>query len=241
MISRIGAARVRMQDIAKEAHVSKALVHYHFTSREDLLASAFIYGQARGRQRVLAEISPLGEGQTRLARLLSFYFQDDAIVLEQWRIWFELCSSAVFRPELREFMENSFQTWVAWIEATIRDGVADGSLPHTVDPSAVTLRLALLVDGLGAAVVRGLINLPTAQEIVKDVSNFELGTSLDASVGRPAPSDAHISATTPTFLRHLVGAMKDAVGELGGFASTEEDIRAVSTVCALLDKIAGPY
>lgn len=239
VISQVGSARVRMQDIAREAKVSKALVHYYFVTREELLTRAFVHGQIRGRERVHAEISPLAEGRTRLARLLLFYFEDEPIVAEQWRIWNELCSSAVFQPELRGFMENSFQTWVAWIESTIRDGIADGSIAPSVDPGPTAFRLAVLVDGLGSAVVRGLTDLARAREVVSQALAREVEPAGEQQSDSRTAAEAGTSPSNATYLRRLVGVIGEAVAGLESFASRDEDRDGIEAVCALLGRMAG--
>jgi len=88
-IARDGSRRVRLQDIAEEAGVSKALLHYYADSREQLLADAFEYGDERARLRVRQEIAGGGTGSERLRSLLHLYFADETEVREDWMIWSE--------------------------------------------------------------------------------------------------------------------------------------------------------
>ena len=47
VIARGGAERLRMSDVAAEAGVSSALVHYYCATREELLRQAFVHADAR--------------------------------------------------------------------------------------------------------------------------------------------------------------------------------------------------
>src|SRR5215468_5596333 len=80
VISQSGSRALRMQDVARQAGASKALVHYYFKTRA----------------QVMAQISPLEHGATRLARLLLFYFDDEASKRQEWVVWLELSSIATF-------------------------------------------------------------------------------------------------------------------------------------------------
>src|SRR5215475_112195 len=141
VISQSGSRALRMQDVARQAGASKALVHYYFKTREELLARAYSYVDAKNRAQVMAQISPLEHGATRLARLLLFYFDDEASKRQEWVVWLELSSIATFDPNLRPTMEASFRNWIDLIERTIRDGIADGSIPQAIDPSEAAIRL----------------------------------------------------------------------------------------------------
>src|SRR5262249_28474781 len=140
VISQSGSRSLRMQDVAKQAGASKALVHYYFKTREELLARAYSHVDAKNRAQVLALISPLEQGAIRLARLLLFYFDDDASRRQEWVVWLELSGIATFDPNLRPIMEASFRNWIDLAERIIRDGVADGSIPQAVDPAEAAIR-----------------------------------------------------------------------------------------------------
>ena len=47
VIVREGAHGLRMASVADEAGVSKALVHYYFATRQELLRSAFAFSESR--------------------------------------------------------------------------------------------------------------------------------------------------------------------------------------------------
>src|SRR5579872_1324316 len=108
VIARVGMRRLRIQDVAREAGVSKALVHYYFPTREGLLARAYEFADDRARDRVRVEVEGLHSAYERLVRLLLSYFDDQSEMSEEWILWFELSASAVFEPTLRPTMEASF-------------------------------------------------------------------------------------------------------------------------------------
>ena len=66
VVVREGAHGLRMASVAEEAGVSKALVHYYFSTRQELLRSAFAFSESRLDQLVDDEIAGLQTGAERL-------------------------------------------------------------------------------------------------------------------------------------------------------------------------------
>jgi AcrR family transcriptional regulator len=163
-IARDGSRRVRLQDIAEEAGVSKALLHYYADSREQLLADAFEYGDERARQRVKQEIASGGTGSERLRTLLHLYFADETEVREDWMIWSEFSASAVFDADLSSRMHRVFTVWSDWLEQLVREGIQDGSIRSDRPPEEIGRDLSALVDGLGLQLVRGLMSADEAKQ-----------------------------------------------------------------------------
>jgi AcrR family transcriptional regulator len=160
---------VRLQDIAAEAGVSKALLHYYADSREQLLADAFEFGDERARRRVSDEIAGGGTGSERLRMLLHLYFADETEVREDWMVWSEFSASAVFDPGLGSKMSRAFAGWSAWLEQIVREGVRDGSIVLGMPAEEIVRDLSALVDGLGLQLVRGLMSADQARQTVDRV------------------------------------------------------------------------
>jgi len=236
VISRTGSRALRMQDVARQAKVSKALVHYYFKTREELLARAYSHVEAKGRSKVIAEMRPLERGATRLKRLFLFYFDDEVANRQEWVVWSELSAIAMFDADLRPIMEASFRNWIAWIERTIQDGISDGSIPKQVAPSDAAVRLTALIDGLGSAFVRGLVDRSQAREALAQGLALELGITAEASPAAPVEKDRPSPAY---YFQQLADLTKMAVGELGRFAASETEASSIRSVCALIDRMTG--
>ena len=54
VIAQSGAAGLRMSEVAREAGVSSALLHYYFATRHELLVRAFAFADSRVDAHVLA-------------------------------------------------------------------------------------------------------------------------------------------------------------------------------------------
>ncbi|MFZ1997217.1 MAG: TetR/AcrR family transcriptional regulator, partial [Solirubrobacteraceae bacterium] len=176
-IAREGIDAVRIARIAMEAGVSTANVHYHFETREALLAEALEYSYARaGDVRVGSE---LPEGATHAERLRSMIDQclpTTAALQEDWVLWVELWLRAVRHPELRPVAEELYARMRAWFADEITAGIRDGEFQRC-DPEEVADRTLALLDGFG---VRTLIGDTT---ISRERARRSVSASLAAELG----------------------------------------------------------
>jgi AcrR family transcriptional regulator len=178
VIARAGAARLRMSDVAREAGVSTALVHYYFATRPDLLRAAFMFADARVDAYVDAQIAALDTAAERLQRLLSVYVSDsDPLLHENSILWREMWSHAVFDESLRAAVEESYAGWLEQIADAIADAIAEGSAA-TADVEGAAHRLAAIVDGLSSRLALGMLTGPRSSELIHDALVLELGLHL---------------------------------------------------------------
>src|SRR3954470_10152029 len=70
VVVREGAHGLRMAAVAREAGVSKALVHYYFSTRQELLRAAFAWSEEQWRKALDEEIAALATGAERAERAL---------------------------------------------------------------------------------------------------------------------------------------------------------------------------
>lgn len=230
-----GTRGLSLRDVAEEAGVSKTLIHYYFSSRDDLLVKAYEFADQRGRDRVRQLLPDGGTAVERLAHLLRLYLGDEAEIRQDWILWSELSSAAVFEEDLRPVMARSFARWTDWIESMVHDAVLEGALEPTTDTAATALRLIAAVDGLGALLVRELIDHARAHATLETILAGELGVG-DGSAA--AAADERV-APSSAYLRHLAGLVRSAVEALEVVAEGPQDAGALRAVAALIDRAAG--
>jgi AcrR family transcriptional regulator len=176
-IAREGIDGVRIARIAMEAGVSTANVHYHFETREALLAEALEYSYARAGDVRLEGALP--ENATHAERLQSMIDQclpTSPALEEDWVLWVELWLRAVRHPDLRPVAERLYGRLHDWFAAEIAAGV-DAHEFRPCDVEAVTDRTLALLDGFG---IRTLIRdravpLGRAREAVEAALARDLG------------------------------------------------------------------
>jgi len=166
VVVREGAHGLRMASVAEEANVSKALVHYYFSTRQELLRSAFAFSESRLDQLVEEEISGLETGAARLERALLVSLDPEAPISEQRALWNEVWSSLRFDDELKPLVERWYRTWLHRIVQLLEDGREDGSVAAAVDATAAGARLAATADGVDSMLYLGLLDRDGAREVL---------------------------------------------------------------------------
>ena len=175
VVARKGAHALRMSDVAREANVSNALLHYYFETRTELLARAFAFAEDRAQARIDAELAALPTAGERLRRFLLLYVGDESVFHENSVLWNEVWSSSLFDEDLRPAIESAYADWVMRVMELVRDAVEEGSASPVTDAEAAARRLAALVDGLGSQRLVGLLAPAEAVRLVDEAIELELG------------------------------------------------------------------
>ncbi|MFF9408437.1 TetR/AcrR family transcriptional regulator [Streptomyces anandii] len=181
-----GVAAVRIADVASALGVSNALVLYHFSTKEKLVAAAFTHA-AEGDLARLRKL--LGRRTTALRRLRSAVrWYAPTGTAKGWRLWIEGWAAALREPALREVAIGLDRQWKAAITEVLAEGVAAGEF-RCPDPAGAALRLTALLDGLAVQMTSydGAVSRARAQQWVDEALARELNLSLDQLV----PAAAH--------------------------------------------------
>ncbi|MFK0108193.1 TetR/AcrR family transcriptional regulator [Streptomyces sp. NPDC091217] len=169
-----GVAAVRIADVASALGVSNALVLYHFSTKEKLVAAAF----ARAAEDDLTHLRKLLGRRTSASRRLRAAVRWYAPTgqAKGWRLWIEGWAVALREPALRDVTKDLDQQWKAAIAEVIAEGVAAGEF-RCPDPVAAALRLTALLDGLAVQLTSypGSVPRSRAQEWVDEALARELG------------------------------------------------------------------
>lgn len=151
-----GYAGFSYADLSQAVGIAKASIHHHFPTKADLgaaLVAAYATRYAAALSAIRADVP---DGPGRIAAYGRLYLGG----VEQGLGC--LCAALAVEgdalPErLRRDIVRFFEGHLAWLEAVIRDGVADGSLRPGLDPAVqarfvvATLEGALLMERLFAS------------------------------------------------------------------------------------------
>ncbi|MEU6141802.1 TetR/AcrR family transcriptional regulator [Streptomyces sp. NPDC047081] len=174
-----GVAAVRIADVASALGVSNALVLYHFSTKEKLVAAAFAYAA----EDDLAHLRKLlGRRTTALRRLRSAVrWYAPTGQAKGWRLWIEGWAAALREPALQEVTRDLDRQWKAALAEVIAEGVAADEF-RCPDPTGTALRLTALLDGLAVQLTSytGAVSRSRAQEWVDEALARELGLEREA-------------------------------------------------------------
>ena len=143
-----GIDDVRIARIAMDAGVSTALVHYHFATREALLAEALDHSFAQ-----------TGDLRTERGGGLLRAMVEQCLPLPgeqelEWVLWVELWLRAVRHPELRPTTALLYARMHEWFKEAIQEEMPDADADATAD------RILALIDGYGVRALLGDPRMP---------------------------------------------------------------------------------
>ncbi|WP_432074258.1 TetR/AcrR family transcriptional regulator [Streptomyces wuyuanensis] len=180
-----GVAAVRIADVASALGVSNALVLYHFSSKEKLIAAAFAYA-AEGDLAHLRRI--LGRRTSAVRRLrTAVRWYAPTGQAKGWRLWIEGWAAALREPALRQVSQDFDRRWKAELTAVLAEGAAAGEF-HCADPSSSAWRLTALLDGLAVQMTSfaGSLSRATMLAWAEEALARELGLDRGALTGQSA-------------------------------------------------------
>ncbi|QES09507.1 TetR family transcriptional regulator [Streptomyces venezuelae] len=140
-----GVAAVRIADVASALGVSNALVLYHFSSKEQLVAAAFAHAAEADLAHLRRLLGRRSTAVRRLRAAVRWYAPTGQA--KGWRLWIEGWAASLRDPELRRVAASLDQEWKAALTRVIAEGAAAGEF-HCADPAAAAWRLTALLDGL---------------------------------------------------------------------------------------------
>jgi AcrR family transcriptional regulator len=174
-----GVAAVRIADVASALGVSNALVLYHFSTKEQLVAAAFRYAAEDDLARFRKLLGRRTTALRRLRAAVRWYAPTGQA--KGWRLWIESWAAALREPALREVARGLDTQWKSALAEVIAEGVAADEF-RCPDPTGTALRLTALLDGLAVQLTSyaGAVPRARAQEWVDEALARELGLTREA-------------------------------------------------------------
>ncbi|MFF5979829.1 TetR/AcrR family transcriptional regulator [Streptomyces olindensis] len=172
-----GVAAVRIADVASVLGVSNALVLYHFSTKEQLVAAAFRHAAEADLAHLRKLLGRRTSALRRLRSAVRWYAPTGQA--KGWRLWIEGWAAALREPALREVAQDLDRQWKAAIAEVIAEGVAAGEF-RCPDPHGTALRLTALLDGLAVQLTSyaGAVPRARAQQWTDEALARELGLGL---------------------------------------------------------------
>ncbi|MFI8520791.1 TetR/AcrR family transcriptional regulator [Streptomyces sp. NPDC085481] len=167
VIAEIGFENVSMRKVAEHAGVSKALLHYHFDTREKLFAEAMTHSFAQTGTDLEGEDGASVPATVLLARIVRTMLPTDAELRQDWKLWQELWARAQRDPAARHLAVDLYDQLHTWVAGAVERGIASGEFQQCDVPALSTLVLALS-DGLGIRVMLDdpRVDLATARSTI---------------------------------------------------------------------------
>jgi AcrR family transcriptional regulator len=169
-----GLSNTRVADVADALGVSTGLIHYHFASKDDLLAETLRHAADTDIHRLEKSVASSADPIERLDRVLREYLPSRGD--QTWLLWIDMWSAGLRNPVLRDISEELDEAWVRVLQGVLEAGV-DAEIFTCADPRASAWRLSSLLDGLGLQVVvhRKTMRRSQMLEHARTAAAYEVG------------------------------------------------------------------
>ncbi|MFG2294391.1 TetR/AcrR family transcriptional regulator [Streptomyces sp. NPDC048603] len=166
VIADIGFENISMRKVAEHAGVSKALLHYHFDTREKLFAEAMTHSFAQTGLDTEDDTGSVPAAVV-LARILRSMLPTDEELRQDWKLWQELWVRAQRDPAARHLAVDLYEQLHAWVAGAVERGIASGEF-RPCDVAALGTLVLALCDGLGIRVMLDdpRVDLATARSVI---------------------------------------------------------------------------
>lgn len=158
-ISRRGFSATRVSDIAAEAGVSPATIHYYFQTKNEILVRALLWAS----QQLLPELSDdanADDAVTLMARYIESTIPYAGVQRDEYLLEIDLWSHVRLHPELLPAWESYEERWLAHVTALIALGIRTGAFTSTIPAAELAERLVALTDGLSAQTAISASRMP---------------------------------------------------------------------------------
>jgi uncharacterized protein (TIGR02246 family) len=210
-----GFAGTRISDVAKRLDVSSSLIHYHFDSKEQLLAEAFAHYAEIDLAEMEGDVATAATALGQLDMVIQNMVPEGSDDLE-WMLWIDGWGEALRNPMMKKISQQLDEQTSDMLERVLEAGVQTGEFVCP-SPKATAIRLTALVDGLAVqfAAHEGMMDRGQLIDHVRTVAAAEVGLTLaDFSAGAVTGAGASMGAPSPateSALRQLIARYADAV------------------------------
>ncbi|MEU6723609.1 TetR/AcrR family transcriptional regulator [Nonomuraea wenchangensis] len=171
-----GIEATRIADIAREAGVANASIHYYFRSKDEALLAAFRWAGDQLHvtlQRLLDEnVSAIGQ----LRHLLELSIPGDQGTFEEYLLWLEMWARVRRHPAFLDECVRMSRRWADAVMGVFVAGVADGTFTpvaplgevcerYVAISESLAVRNTLGYSGMTAETARGLLARFTAEQL----------------------------------------------------------------------------
>ncbi|MHB8620442.1 MAG: TetR/AcrR family transcriptional regulator [Chloroflexota bacterium] len=172
--SRQGYDNTSIDDVCREADVSKGGLYTYFKSKEQLFA-AFCRAEWLTAFRDLAEV--IDAEATVLGKLTAYgdyafrKLESDGPIGQQARMNLAVWHEAAHNEETRRLVVDGYDGWHQAVHGLLQEGQASGELNRTLDPDMLATVLIGLFDGLQVhqVLVGGRLDMGKVRQTILDL------------------------------------------------------------------------
>ena len=146
VIAANGFADLTLSKVSDKAKVSRGLVNFHFTSKEQLLVETLRHLTSEYRNTWRKAYESKNSPAERLAKIVETDFHPKICNTKTISVWYAFWGEAKSRPVYREVSDRADDEFARIIENLCREIITDGN--YDIDPILAAKGLRSMIDGL---------------------------------------------------------------------------------------------
>lgn len=146
-LARDGSSGLRMKNIAREAGVSQAILHYYFTNKRRILTAALETVTADLNRRLARVTEGARDARTRLRAVVRGFLGLAEENRDFWLVFVAFWGEMMHDAELARFNAAVYRKYRRMLGSVVADGVR-AKLFRPVDPEEAGAMILAVVDGI---------------------------------------------------------------------------------------------
>jgi AcrR family transcriptional regulator len=181
-----GQSATRIADIAREAGVSSAIIHYYYKSKDEVLLAALQWAD----EQTIRRWEQLREHTTDpiqlLRKTLEMAVPSEGVLHDEYLLWIETWARVRFQPHLLAECVAMSDRWAVFLNEVIEGGCRAGVFHPVVPPPLIVQRLVALSDGLAfrSAVGYSSMRVRRVSELLLAFAAEQVGVPVEELTGR---------------------------------------------------------
>jgi len=183
-----GASATRIADIAREAGVSSAIIHYYYKSKDEVLLAALQWANEHTTRRLHELRGETADPIDLMRKTLELAVPSEGVLRDEYVLWIETWARMRLQPRLLAECVAMSDRWTLFIEELIDEGARAGVFHPVAPPAEIAQRTVALSDGLSFRSVVGYTGMraPRVRELLVSFVAEQLGVTAETlTVPRP--------------------------------------------------------
>jgi AcrR family transcriptional regulator len=177
-----GPSATRIADIAREAGVSSAIIHYYYKSKDEVLLAALQWANEH-TSRALDELRrEVDDPVELLRRTIDLAIPSEGVLHNEYVLWIETWARVRLHPRLLAECSVMSDRWVAFFQELVEDGEAAGAFRPVAPAAEIAQRMVALSDGLSFRSAIGYTGMQVqrVRELLVSFAAEQLGVPAEA-------------------------------------------------------------
>lgn len=190
-----GLAGTRIADIAREAGVSSAIIHYYFKSKDEVLLAAIEWSDDQAHRRLQRLFLDTDDHIERLRRLVDEAVPQTETLRQEYLLWLEAWPRTRRHPEVLASCVAMSNRWSEFVAAVVEGGVAAGTFVPQAPVEEIVSRITAIADGFAYRSVVGyeMMRVHRARQLLASFVAEQLGVPPQALARQSGVSSRLVS------------------------------------------------